>query len=99
MNVEEARAIARKSSPHDPVQAAITEQALLAAGPEHVVSIREVPGGDPIWQGYNVASGNAITFAGLFTYGGDTREEALEAVRRIASKWGWTVVEPEVPDA
>lgn len=92
MNAEQARELAAKSSPHDPVQAAITEAALLASGPDKVVGVREVPDGDPRWQGYSVATDAPITFAGLFIYGGDTYEEALEDVRRIASKWDWTVV-------
>lgn len=92
MNRSEARRIAALSSPDDPIQAAITERALIDSGPEHVVSVREVSGGDPVWQAYNVASGNAISFAGLYIYGGATREEAIEATERIASKWGWTVV-------
>ena len=95
MEREEARRIARKASPHDPVQAAITEQALMDSGPEHVISVREVPGGDPRWQAYNVATGNAITFCGLYTYGGDTLEEACSDAERIASKWDWAFRRPE----
>ena len=92
MNAEEARATALKASPNDPLQAEIIERALLDSGPEHKVGIRCVEGGDPEWQGYMISTGNAISFAGLFIYGGDTYEEALEEVRRIASKWDWEVI-------
>lgn len=67
----------------------------MDSGPEHVISVREVPGGDPRWQAYNVATGNAITFCGLYTYGGDTLEEACSDAERIASKWDWAFRRPE----
>lgn len=99
MKREEAAVVARSAEPNDPVQRAITERALLDAGPEHVVSVREVRGGDPRWQGFNVSTGDAIAFAGVptgvFIYGGDTFKEACEDVERIASKWGWTFRRPE----
>lgn len=95
MNRAEAERIARQSSPHDPAQAAITAQALMQSGPEHVISVREAPGRKPRWEAYNVATGNQITFAGVFTYGGDTLEEACSDAERIASKWGWTFKRPE----
>jgi hypothetical protein len=59
-----------------------------------VVTVKQVPGGDPEWQAFR--NGNPISFAGLYTYGGDTREEAIEAAARIASKWDWPTDLPEL---
>lgn len=94
MRADEAAALARRIEPSDPAQRAILESTLIASGEEYVVSVREVPNGRPRWQGFNVASGNAICFMGTFIYGGDTLEEACEDVRRIASKWDWTFIAP-----
>ena len=88
MDPAEAKRIAELSSPHDAAQAAITEAALREVG-EGVVTVREVEGGDPRWQAFR--HGQPISFAGVFIYGGETREEALTAAHRIASKWDWPV--------
>ena len=94
MDPAEARHIAVRSAPNDPVQREITYRTLLEVG-EHVLSVREVPDGDPPWQVYDVASGNAMSFTHLFIYGGETRDDALEEARRLAGKWDWNVIEPE----
>jgi hypothetical protein len=86
MKPEEAARIAADIEPDDPEQRAITEAALREVG-EGVVTLRRVEGGDPPWQAFR--NGSPISFAGLFIYGGETREEAEEAARRIASKWDW----------
>lgn len=94
MDRPEAKRIAKLSAPSDPAQQRITEAALREVG-AHTISVREVPGGEPPWQAYDVKSGNALSFSGLFIYGGENRAEALGDARRIASKWDWEVVEPE----
>jgi hypothetical protein len=88
MNHDKARELAQLSAPGDLVQQAITEAALREVG-EGVVTVREVPDGDPPWQAFRYDE--PLSFAGLFIYGGPTRELALEEARRIASKWDWTV--------
>jgi hypothetical protein len=85
----EAAERAAEIEPHDAEQRAITEAALRESGPEYVVTVQHVDGGDPPWQAFRC--GHPISFAGLFIYGGQTRDEAVEAARRIASKWDWTV--------
>jgi hypothetical protein len=86
MDAREARELARIAEPNDPVQRAITEAALREVG-EGVVTVREVPGGKPPWQAFR--DGRPISFAGMFIYGGETREEAVAAARRISGKWDW----------
>jgi hypothetical protein len=97
MNHDEARRVAQLSAPGDPVQQAIIEAALSEVG-EGVVTVREVPDGDPPWQAFR--NGKPLSFAGMFIYGGPTRELALEEARRIAGKWDWPVDDRmEVSDA
>jgi len=93
MDAEEARRIAKLSAPDDPAQQAITEQALRQAG-ERELTIVHVTLGAPPWQVVFVDDGAAVTYAGMFTYGGESYDEALRSARRIASKWDWRVVEP-----
>lgn len=89
MDADEASELAAQIEPDDEVQRALTEMALRESGPEYVVTVRHVEGGDPPWQAFRL--GKPISFAGLFIYGGQTRDEAIEAAQRIASKWDWTV--------
>lgn len=78
----------------DPVQNAITDAAMAQVGAREL-AVRHVEDGDPPWQAYFTDTGEACTFAGIYTYGGETREEALEDTRRIASKWDWAIREVE----
>lgn len=91
MQADEARALATKIEPHDEAQRAITEATLREVG-EGVVTVQraEPEQPDPAWQVFR--NGAPLSFAGLFIYGGATRDEAVEEARRVASKWDWTVV-------
>lgn len=90
MDPDEAHEIAERLE-DDPVQREATEAALRMSGPENVVRVAFFEGADPPW--HVLKNGNAVSFAGLFTYGGETREKALEEAHRIAGKWDWTVDE------
>lgn len=94
MTREEAHTVAVASAPNDPVQQQITEDALMEAS-HGVVTVREIPGGDPPWQAYRYSK--PVSFAGAFIYGGETREEAVQAAARIASKWDWPTDFSEAP--
>lgn len=83
----------------DPVQNAITKAAMAEVGkhtlkvvPRDPEQLEDWPDLDP-WVVVNAATGTLCTFGGIPIYGGDTREEALEDARRLASKWDWKVEE------
>lgn len=91
MEQAEARRIAQASSPNDPVQAQITEAALRMAGDGRMVTIVETGDG---WRVRFIGSDADLGF-GPATYGG-TMEEAEEDAERVASKWDWRYLPPEL---
>lgn len=91
MDADEARETAARIEPDDPAQRAIIEATLRASGPEHVLRVAHFDGGQPPWQ--VLKDGNPLTFAGVFTYGGQTRSIALAEAVRVASKRDWRVEE------
>jgi hypothetical protein len=92
MNAEEARRIAHATSPTDPIQAKITEAALRMADDGRLVTIVEVAPDD--WRVRFLGEEDDLGF-GPAAYGG-TMEEAEQDAARVASKWGWTYLPPEL---
>jgi hypothetical protein len=103
MRKDEADKLARKVSPGDPVQQAITSAALQQAGEKKVtvrpklardreVLMEEAWEGCPPWVVVTTDNDIPLTFAGLTVYGGSTREAAIVEAERIGSKWDWPYV-------
>lgn len=89
----------------DPLQNAITAAAMREVG-AHTLKVRPTRPGDmsasttgprqieDMWVAVFVESDRPVLmYGGYVHYGGETRDEALEQARRIASKWDWEVVD------
>lgn len=108
MTSEDREKLADLAAGGDGLQRLINEEALKHAGGKYVTVRRRRKGesqewrdkgmkGIPLWVGCfveDLEGDTLLTFAGIYVYGGATKREAIEDVDRLASKWGWGVIEP-----